>query len=111
MIGAGHKQTSLLTFIAEDGYYLAPEWPTLRGHDEIRRYLEAAFEMPMDTIIGGPIRIEVAASGDMTYEVGRTDVKYSPGSGDTTMKAHYLVVWKKVNDQWKAVATSVAGTR
>ena len=44
---------SALTFIAEDGVYLANDWPTLRGHAEISTFLEAAFAMPLDRISGG----------------------------------------------------------
>ena len=102
---------SSLTFIAPDGYYLASDWPTLQGRDAVAEYLEAAFALPQDTILGGPIHIDVAASGEMAYEVGQTDVKYNFASGDTTIKAHYIVVWKKLGGRWQAVATSVSGAR
>ena len=102
---------SALTFIAPDGYYLPADWPTLQGHAEVGRFLEAAFALPQDTIRGGPIHIEVAASGELAYEVGQTEIPYHFASGDTTVKAHYMVVWKKIGGQWKAVATSVSGSQ
>ncbi len=102
---------SALTFIAEDGVYLANDWPTLRGHAEISTFLNAAFEMPMGKISGGTEKIEISASGDMAYEFGRTEVPFSFAAGDTTFKTHYIVVWKKINGQWKAVATSVGNTK
>ena len=48
---------------------------------------------------------------EVLYEVGKTDVKYHFASGDTTIKAHYIVVWKKLDGRWQAVATSVSGAR
>lgn len=102
---------SALAFIAPDGYYLPADWPTLQGRAEVTRFLEAAFALPQDTIRGGPIHIDVAASGDMAYEVGQTEIPYRFASGDTLIKAHYMVVWKKLDGQWQAVATSVSGSR
>lgn len=102
---------SSLTFIAEDGVYLPGDWPTLRGHDEISTFLQAAFDLPMGEISGGTEKIEVAASGDLAYEVGRTAVPFHFASGDTVFHTQYLVVWKKKEGEWKAVATSVGNTR
>ena len=102
---------SSLTFIAEDGVYLPNDWPTLYGHEEISKFLVAAFNTPMDTITGGTEKIEVSASGDMAYEFGRTEVPFHFPDGDTGFKTHYIVVWKKIDGKWKAVATSVGSTR
>ncbi|MFQ5650023.1 MAG: YybH family protein [bacterium] len=102
---------SSLTFIAEDGVYLPNDWPTLHGHEEISKFLNAAFAMPLDTIVGGTEKIEVSASGDMAYEFGRTEIPFHFADRDTVFKTHYIVVWKKINGQWKAVATSVGSTR
>lgn len=102
---------SSLTFIAEDGVYLANDWPTLYGHEQISKFLSAAFKMPMGPISGGTDSIEIAASGDLAYEIGQTEVPFSFADGDTVFKSHYIVVWQKKNGQWKAVATSISGTR
>ncbi|MFQ5674758.1 MAG: YybH family protein [bacterium] len=102
---------SSLTFIAEDGVYMANDWPTLYGHEQISRFLSAAFKMPMGPIAGGTESIEIAASGDLAYEIGQTEVPFSFADGDTVFKSHYIVVWQKKNGQWKAVATSISGTR
>jgi len=69
------------------------------------------FDMPMGRISGGTEKIDISASGDMAYEFGRTEVPFSFPEGDTTFKTHYIVVWKKIDGQWKAVATSVGNTR
>ncbi len=102
---------SALTFIAEDGVYLANDWPMLRGHEEIAGFLKAAFDMPMGKITGGTEQIEVSASGDMAYEIGRTKIRYNFASGDTVYQTHYVVIWKKIAGEWKAIATSVGNTR
>ncbi len=102
---------SSLTFIAEEGVYLPNDWPTLHGHQEISKFLQAAFDLPMGKISGGTEKIEVSASGDMAYEFGRTEVPFHFPDRDTVFKTHYIVVWKKINGHWKAVATSVGNTR
>ncbi len=67
--------------------------------------------MPLGTITGGTEKIEISASGDLAYEFGRTNVPFSFAEGDTTFKTHYIVVWKKINGHWKAVATRVGNTK
>ena len=102
---------SSLTFIAEDGVYLPNDWPTLRGHEETSQLLNAAFELTMGKISGRSERIEVSASGDLAHEVGRAEIPFYFAEGDPVYKTHYMVVWKKIDGEWKAVATSVGNTR
>ncbi len=64
---------SALTFIAEDGVYLANDWPTLHGHAEISTFLEAAFAMPLGTITGGTQKIEILLLGTWHMEFGCTE--------------------------------------
>ncbi len=108
---AGKNLEATLGFIAEDGVYLANDWPTMRGHEEVSRFLNAAFAMEIDTITGGPDFIKVARSGELAYEVGHTEVAVSAAKGDTVYKTHYLVVWEKQSGVWKAAATSISGVR
>ena len=52
-----------------------------------------------------PTKIEVAKSGDIAYDVGTFELKTTDPQGKLVSEAgKYVVVWKKQNGQWKAVA-------
>jgi len=46
--------------------------------------------------------MEVEASGDLAYEIGRfTLTLQPPGAQSVTARGKYAVVWKHVGDEWK----------
>ena len=99
-----------LSFSAEDGVYLAAQWPALKGREEISAFLKAAFDLPMISLTGAVDKIEASASGDLAYEVGHTEAVYANPEGEQTLKSHYLVVWKKRDGMRRAIATSISTT-
>ena len=51
----------------------------------------------------GPTKVEVAKSGDLAYDQGTFEIHENDAKGKpTTTVGKYLVVWKKINGQWKA---------
>jgi hypothetical protein len=53
-----------------------------------------------------PVRIEIAASGDLAYEFSNSEVRFDLENGEqeTAVPASVLRVWKKVGGQWKIAA-------
>ena len=46
--------------------------------------------------------MEVEASGDLAYEIGRFTLTIQPpGAQSVTARGKYVVVWKHVGDEWK----------
>jgi ketosteroid isomerase-like protein len=52
-----------------------------------------------------PKKVEVSDAGDMAYEVGTYDVKFtSQEGGAQEASGNYVTVWEKVGDEWKTAA-------
>jgi len=79
--------------------------PLTTGRDNIRQLWSHLFESPGFHLQFAPTKIEVAKGGDMAYDTGTFELKTNGSDGTpTTTPGKYVVVWKKQNGQWKAVA-------
>ena len=79
--------------------------PLATGKDNIRQLWSHLFDSPGFHLQFAPTKIEVAKSGDMAYDAGTFELKMNGSNGaPTTTEGKYVVVWKKQNGQWKAVA-------
>jgi ketosteroid isomerase-like protein len=79
--------------------------PTIRGRDEARKFVEAAFKMPGFKIEWEPIEAHVSASGDMGYLIERSRVtEPGPDGKPVTNEARVVTVWRKdANGNWRNV--------
>jgi ketosteroid isomerase-like protein len=50
-----------------------------------------------------PQTIKVAHSGDLAYEIGTYSLSYDGDQGRVQDMGKYLVVWEKVDGDWKAM--------
>jgi uncharacterized protein (TIGR02246 family) len=76
----------------------------VEGKDAMLANAEAGLAKNPDFVIDWTTsRVEVAASGDMAYELGSWT--YDPdGDGEKTgEKGEFVVVWKKVDGEWRCV--------
>jgi len=73
--------------------------------EEMRNHLEKTFD-PADQLTWRPVKIDVAASGDLAYSLGTWQLKGKNSEGkDVTQTGKYITVWKKQKDgSWKVVA-------
>jgi uncharacterized protein (TIGR02246 family) len=80
-----------------------------KGSSEIQTGMEAEFaRMPDATISWTTTDVQVAASGDLAYELGSFTMD-PDGAGETpAAEGEFLTVWSKVDGSWRAVAD--AGT-
>lgn len=58
------------------------------------------------SINGKPTQIEVASSGDLAYDLGNSTATMNGPNGPYEDKQKYLIIWKKIDGKWKAVAGS-----
>lgn len=90
------------SFYAADAYFLAPGMEPVTGSEAIEQAWAAALEA-MGDLTFGPAKIVVAAAGDMAWDYGTYEVRAEPG-GATVDHGKYVVVWQKIDGEWKAVA-------
>lgn len=95
-----------VSFYAPDAVEMQPGMPALVGREAIREWFEAWLP---DTSVSNaffPERTEVAASGDVAYDRGTYRFTGSTPDGPIEDVGKYLVIWKKIDGDWKVVAST-----
>lgn len=90
---------ALADFYAESGLLLVPGSPPLRGPNGVRLGWQR-IAGAQGTAYFTPTIVNVAAGGDMAYEVG----SYTVTGGRNAGKGKYVAVWRKYDGAWKIVA-------
>lgn len=90
---------------AADGTMLAPNVPIAQGTAAISEVWKGLFASPGLSLVITPAEVKTAASRDLAYERGTYALAMNdPAAGPVTDKGKYVVVWKKVGDEWKVAA-------
>jgi uncharacterized protein (TIGR02246 family) len=101
----GKNLDKTISFYAEDAAVLPFNAPKAVGTQSIRQLWNHLFQSPGFHLQFAPGKIAVARSGDMAYEIGRFELTMTgPGGAPAVTPGKYVVVWKKQNGRWKAVA-------
>ena len=90
--------------IADNFVLQAPGMAQLVGKEANYGFLKAFYEDVLISAKGEPMRIEVAESGELAYDVGTTVAHLKGPDGPFEDQQKYLFVWKKIDGKWKAVA-------
>ncbi len=99
---AGDARTLVDDFYAEDAQLLPPGSPIVAGKEAIHRMWQATLHVAGDLKLDTQ-QIEVC--GDLAYAVGQYSMKSRvPGQAETEQKGKYLVVYRRSDGDWKAVA-------
>ena len=89
----------------DDGYYLPQDSDGYEGADSVSSRWLSERRFGLTDLVREPKRIEVAASGDMAYELGTYQVKWqSKERGAGGASGNYVTVWRKVGGEWKTAA-------
>ena len=62
-------------------------------------FAKSGFELKIE-----PAKITVAQAGDLAYELGVYELAFDGEQGPVRDRGKYVVVWKKVDGDWKAAA-------
>lgn len=94
---------AIQNFYAPDAQFLAPNAPPAQGRQAIGEGWRGLVQLPGLVMTFGATRIEVSESGDLAYDVGSYALGFDSESGRVNDNGKYVVVWKKVDGEWKAV--------
>jgi uncharacterized protein (TIGR02246 family) len=95
---------AIKNFYTPDGLFLAPNAPPAQGRQAIGEAWRGLLQLPGIVLTFGATRIEVSESGDLAYDVGTYALGFDSESGRVNDHGKYVVVWKKVEGEWKAAA-------
>lgn len=108
-VARGDVET-IVGLYAEDAWFLPAGSPPLQGHDAIRDWWEQTLaDPPWQSLTFGPTEIGFGEGGDLAYDVGTSRTTIANEDGETVQEGKYLVVWEKVDGEWKVVADAFNG--
>ena len=101
---AARDTVAIANLYAEDGYFMPPNAPRVDGRGAIRGAWAEMFQMPNVSLTFAPTDIVIAEAGDMAYDIGTYNFGMDGPDGRIEDNGKYVVVWQKVNGEWKIMA-------
>ena len=87
-----------------DGMFLAPNAPRVDGREAIGKAWGGLLSLPGVSLTFEPTRIDISTSGDMAADIGTYKLGFDSKNGRVRDTGKYVVVWKKIDAEWKAFA-------
>jgi uncharacterized protein (TIGR02246 family) len=91
-------------FYADDGVVMPPNQPLVTGREGIAKFWQSMTAIPEATLTFQPDRIDFSSAGDVAIDRGSYRFTAKPGGQAVDETGKYLVVWKKVGNEWKVAA-------
>jgi ketosteroid isomerase-like protein len=93
-----------LSFYSDDASVLPFNAPICTDKAQIRQLWSQLMSNPDYSLRFGPVKVEVARSGELAYEIGTFDLTLRDETGQKkASRGKYVVVWKKRGEnEWKA---------
>jgi uncharacterized protein (TIGR02246 family) len=98
--GRAGNAAQMASIYAEDAVTYEAGRDPLRGRTAIRDDYAAAVQAGIQEIDAQIIDVEVAASGDLAYEMGSFTMAVG---GAPAERGHYLAVYRKIDGRWQIV--------
>ena len=94
----------MMTTYAADAVLMPPNLPAFRGRDAIRQFWSGL--LASGKIDANVVADKVIQSGDMAAELGHYALKITPKGGGTPIEDNgkFVLVWRKVGGQWRAIS-------
>src|SRR5688572_27556130 len=89
---------------AEDGAVMPPNAPIGKGRAAIEQTWASMMQTPGFDLTFVPEQIVVSSSGDMALDRGTYKLAIAPNGTAMTDTGKYVVVWRKIGNEWKAAA-------
>ena len=89
---------------AEDGAVMPPNAPIGKGRAAIQQTWASMLQTPGFDLTFVPEQITVSSSGDMALDRGTYKFTAAPNGTAMTDTGKYVVVWRKIGNEWKAAA-------
>ena len=89
-------------FFAPDAVLMPANGPMIVGREGIEAWFSEWLLVPEISNTFEPDMIEVAASGDLAYDRGIYRFVMDTPEGRTEDVGKYVVVWKKIDGEWRA---------
>jgi ketosteroid isomerase-like protein len=92
-----------MSYIAEDAILIPPNEPLIEGEEVFKALLKDMKKTEWD--LGKPgkgvMTLEISASGDLAYDIGKYDIVNKTPDGPVRQKGFFVTLYKKIEGQWK----------
>ena len=88
----------------EDGAFMPPNAAIAKGREAIEQNWAGLIGTPGFDLAITPAQIIVSSSGDMALDRGTYRLVVAPDGEEMVDDGKYVVVWRKVDGEWKAAA-------
>jgi uncharacterized protein (TIGR02246 family) len=95
---------AIAALYSEDGAVMPPNAPIGKGRAAIQETWASMMRTPGFDLTITPEQILVSSSGDMALDRGTYRLTVAPGGTTQTDTGKYVVVWRKMEGEWKAAA-------
>jgi ketosteroid isomerase-like protein len=109
-VEAQRDMEASLSFMTPDVIIHSEGAHAIVGLDAARALYEEFFKIPFIDLEFLPREIEIAESGDMAYDIGPFNFVFDGDNGPARTPAKSLLVWKRVDGEWKSVALAFTGS-
>ena len=93
-------------YVTDDLILQVPGMPQFVGREASYAFMKPFIEDVLISIDGKSAQLEVSASGELAYDLGNSTAIVNSPEGPVEDKQKYLIIWKKIDGKWKAVAGS-----
>jgi ketosteroid isomerase-like protein len=98
------SSSSIAGLYTEDGVVMSPNSPIGKGRDAVQQTWAAMMQTPGFELVFAPEQIVVSSAGDMALDRGTYSLTVAPDGTASTDTGKYVVVWRKIDGEWKAAA-------
>jgi uncharacterized protein (TIGR02246 family) len=107
---AARDADATAALFADDAALYIAGMPPVQGAAAIRQFYGNLFRfLTASTATPGPTH--VSASRDMAYSTGRASNEFGGPGGATTYEGKYVVVWRRLDDDWRVVLYAVSSNQ
>ncbi len=101
---ASRDAAGIADLYAEDGVFMPPNSPEVKGKDDLTRAWQAMLETPGFSYQLSSDAVVVASSGDLATDKGHYAYSASGGGSAVSDKGKSVLNWVKRNGEWKILA-------
>jgi len=92
-----------MKYFVEDTILIPPNAPPVTGLSTIREAVKGMVKTDWD--LGAPgrgvMKLEIAASGDLAYDIGRYKLVNKRPEGPVEERGYFVTLYKKIDGEWK----------
>ena len=95
----GKDIDAILSYWTDNAVVIPPGMPTIKGKDQLRRYIEDSFKIPGFKISWNSSEVEFSPDGNLAHMFSENEVRFNTEDGSSIIvKGRAVTIWRREND-------------